>query len=105
MEILFVAHRLSNVLAQSPTDRPPYQNSKVEDSLVNLRCQGTAWCKFCDILTDGFCGIEAQSFSEKPRLPRNRKPRGVNFRIKSLPPCWGFVPRNWHAVTCARAGL
>src|SRR5271155_3843239 len=87
MEILFVAQRLTNVLARSPTDRPPYQNSKVKDPLVNLRCQGTAWCKFRDILTDGSCGIEAQSFSEKPWLPRNRKPGGVNFHIKSLPLC------------------
>ena len=65
MEILFVAQRLSNVLARSPANRPPYQNSKVEDPLTNLQRQGTALYKFRDILTDGFCGIEAQLFSEK----------------------------------------
>ena len=88
MKILFVAQGLSNIFhfcskAQSPTDRSPYQNSKVENPLVNLRCQGTTWCKF---RYSHSCGIEA------------------NFRIKSLPLCGGFVPRNRHAVTCERAG-
>src|SRR5271155_4811081 len=98
MEIIFIAQRLSNILAQSPTDRPPYQNSKVEDPLVNLRCQGAAWCKFSDSFTDRFCEEAAQSFAEEPRLPQNRKRGRVNFFIKSFPPCGGFVVKNRHAV-------
>ena len=79
------------------------QKLKIHWSICNV--WGPFDAKFHDILTNGSCGIEAQSFSEKPRLPRNRKPGWANFCIKSLPPCGGFVLRNRHAVTCVRAGL
>src|SRR5271155_5698282 len=76
---------------------------KIHWSICDVR--GPLGANFAIFLPTDFVKTRPNCFRKNPSRPGTTNPGDVNFCINSFPPCGGFVPRNWHAVTCTRAGL